>query len=130
MNRNKETRLSGQTERAEQSTERQVINEVVGEPLLTHTLTLLQPQAKASYTPAAALERSPADERYCKRCRSHGKDVGGRFLQDALHRPFWVCQRCCDKFDGRKGLGSLLTLTSDTTPREQTLMPLYQIEEA
>jgi len=116
MNRNKETRLSGQTE---QSTERQVVNEVVSDPFLVQNPAFAQPP-----------QRAPAAEKYCKRCRSHGKDVGGRFLQDALHRPFWVCQRCCDKFDGRKGLNSLVTLTGHDTRPDQTPAPLYQTGEA
>lgn len=94
MNSQKDARLSGQTERAKQNTDYQAIKKVVGQPFLAHIPASAQPKMQS-------LQRSPEGERYCKRCRTHGKDIGGRFLQDALRRPFFVCQRCCDHFNGR-----------------------------
>jgi hypothetical protein len=118
MNSNKETRLSGQTERAEQSTDSQAINEVVGEPFFARN-------------PAAAHilnepKRLPEADRYCKRCSKHRKDVGGKLLNDAQRRSFWVCQYCCSSYDARNSnstaTANKAAAQKDTSPSETNAM--------
>jgi hypothetical protein len=54
-----------------------------------------------SLSPSVVSRQYPEATRFCKRCATHRKDVGGRFLEDALRRPFWVCAKCCSSYDAR-----------------------------